>query len=318
VDLIIAFLASMSGALIGAAIGIFVMASRMRPGNTAELDGLRGQLKDAKSSLTAATAKVDNLQKQIAEHQQAIQKSAELVKERDGQLESLAREARQTATYERQVRELNDDVSQLMAECTKLQGQLAERQNQAEAQPSGVSEEDHKRQVQELNDQMTALKNEEEQLRVRVEQESLERSALEALLGEQKTQTQEFAARITELESEVSKTDIAREREALERSKLETQAEERQSEAKQLALRISDLERELSETGLKLQQERESAAKGMELLVTAKENLSRLFTAAGVNGRLQVEPTVPVSEPEQASSALTEELVGATDPGSGV
>ena len=76
-ELIVTILCTMSGALIGTAVGILLMFRRFRPPSQAELDTLRGNLQTVESSLAAATVVSENLRKQIAERDGSLHASSE-------------------------------------------------------------------------------------------------------------------------------------------------------------------------------------------------------------------------------------------------
>jgi hypothetical protein len=58
---------------------------------------------------------------------------------------------------------------------------------------------------------------------------------------------------------------------------LETQLSAEHEHSRSLASRIAEMESERSHFDLTLQEERQSAAKGIELLLMAQENLRRVF-----------------------------------------
>src|ERR1700722_946940 len=69
-ELIVTLLASISGALIGTSVGIYLLYRKLRPLTGAELDLTRGKLRSTEFSLSAATANLENLKKQLAERDQ--------------------------------------------------------------------------------------------------------------------------------------------------------------------------------------------------------------------------------------------------------
>jgi septal ring factor EnvC (AmiA/AmiB activator) len=71
-ELIVTLLASISGALIGTSVGIYLLYRKLRPITGAELDLTRGKLRSTEFSLAAAVANVENLKKQVAEREQQI------------------------------------------------------------------------------------------------------------------------------------------------------------------------------------------------------------------------------------------------------
>jgi chromosome segregation ATPase len=142
-ELIVTILCTISGALIGTAIGLLLMFRKFRPPSQVELDTLRGNLQAAESSLAAAT-------RQIAERDRGIQESSQELNEKQRQLGFAIAEAekaaagleeertrvaeqaaRQLASYEAQVdagklqiQEAGGEVARLTAECAELKAQL--------------------------------------------------------------------------------------------------------------------------------------------------------------------------------------------------
>jgi chromosome segregation ATPase len=103
-------------------------------------------------------------------------------------------------------------------------------------------------------------------------------------------QIQELNGQVARLNAELAQTKQHYEQESQNRSALDTQLCGEMERARELASRIAELESERSHFDLTLQEERQSAAKGIELLLMAQENLSRIFkpaaqdVARGANG----------------------------------
>jgi chromosome segregation ATPase len=268
-DLIIAFLAAMSGALVGASLGVFVLSHRLRPGG-AELDAVRTKLQSSEFSLKTATANIDRMRQQIEEQEQAIRQAGAALQEKQQQLD---KEAAERATAGQRVEELTREVAQKQEAPPEIDPKAKEESDRAaeelrlrlasyEAQVEATDW-----QIRQLTEHAEAVSAESAGLRERCEQEEKRRAALEGQLTVERQQSQEFAARITELESD------------------------------------------LSRTGLQLQEVKQSAATRMELLVKAQENLSHLVQAAGgvaagngngANGRA----LPPLADAEPAATEL--------------
>jgi peptidoglycan DL-endopeptidase CwlO len=216
-ELVVILLSSISGALIGTSVGIFMLYRKLRPITGAELDLTRGKLRSTEFSLSSATANLDNLRKQIEEREQTVQESSR----------QLAAAQQEAAALRQQFADQDDKVQ----EATKTVAETASRQ--AASYEAQIDAND--RRIQELNGQVARLTAELEQTKGHLDGESQSRSGLEAQIS-------------TELEH-----------------------------SRRLASRIAELEAERSHFDLTLKEERQSAAKGIELLLMAQENLSRIF-----------------------------------------
>jgi len=278
----------MSGALIGSSTGIFLMYRKLRPINAAELDGLRSKLRTAEFDLNSAVANGVKWKKEIAEqaskvngevvekqkqldaalaakglesaHRNAAeQRIAELITEAD------AKKARH-AEIEAQATELEAKAVELDARAKELVAKAAEMEAKGVESPSPVNEEQQRqlaafqaqvetggRQIQDLTEQVARLAAEAAESKQRSEEAAQARAAREA----EWTQRSEEAAEVrTALEAELTG----------ERERLQA-----------LTGQVSELRSELSAQDVRMQEERESAAKGMELLVMAQQNLSRVI-----------------------------------------
>ena len=76
----------------------------------------------------------------------------------------------------------------------------------------------------------------------------------------------------------------SKEQDARYRSSLEAQLRADQEQIGQLNAKIAELQSERAQFETRLQEERQSAAKGIELLVMAQEKLAGVFKPAGENG----------------------------------
>lgn len=233
-ELVVIILCSMSGALIGTAIGILLMFRKVRqPLTGGELELLRS---GAEAALAARTADLENLRKRMMEQDQAIQRSEETLKAKQQQLEIAVAES---ATTGRMLEAKLKEEKDLRAEM--VDQQVASYEAQLD---------NDRRQVQELTEQVARLTAEAGDVKRSYEEEQLHRSSLEEQLGGGLKRIHELTAQIQELTAQ-----------------------------------IQELESERSQFDRKLQDERQSAAKGMELLLMAQENLARVFNPPAADGR---------------------------------
>jgi chromosome segregation ATPase len=216
-ELIVTLLASISGALIGTSVGIFLLYRKLRPITGAELDLTRGKLRSTEFSLAAAVANVENLKKQVSEREQQIAAIEEKTHATEAEIAELRR---QLASQEAKVQEATRAVADTAGR------QLASYESQIDAD---------ERQIKELTGQVGRLAAELSQFRHDLDQETHGRTSLEAQLSAEHEHSRRLACRIAELEAERSHFDLT------------------------------------------LQEERQSAAKGIELLLMAQENLKRVF-----------------------------------------
>jgi chromosome segregation ATPase len=226
-ELIVLLLSSMSGALIGASVGIFLLYHKLRPVTGADLDLMRSKLRSTEFSLSSATANLGNLKKQLEERDQALQESGRLLAAAEEKARALDSEV---AAFREQFAELQakaNDETKTVAETASRQ--IASYETRIDAD---------ERQIQELNGQVGRLTAELDQIKGHFDQESQNRSALDTQLS-------------TEMER-----------------------------SRRLTSRIAELEAERSHFDLTLQEERQSAAKGIEFLLMAQENLARVFKPA--------------------------------------
>ena len=219
-ELIVTLLASISGALIGTSVGIFLLYRKLRPITGAELDLTRGKLRSTEFSLSSMTATMDNLKKQLEEREQqtaALETETEALRQETAGLRQ---------TVEQQQTKVQDETKAIAETASR---QLASYVSQIEADD---------RQIKELSGQVARLTAELEELKSHLEEESGSRVSLE------------------------------------------TQLSTEHDHSRRLACRISELEAERSHFDLTMEEERQSAAKGIELLLMAQENLTRVFRRA--------------------------------------
>ncbi len=222
-ELIVTILCTMSGALIGTAVGLLLMFRKFRPPSQAELDSLRGNLQAAEASLAAATAVSENLRKQIAERDRSLHASSEELNEKQRQLGFAIAEAEKAAA-ERSAAE--QKARELSAEAAEITGRRAELE----------------------------AKLEEEKNRV-AEQAGQQAASYEARLDADRLRIQELGGEVARLTAECAEL----------KAQLGTELE-----------RSGQLTGQIAE----LQNDRQSAAKGIELLLAAQQNLSRFLKPA--------------------------------------
>jgi chromosome segregation ATPase len=240
---VVILLCSLSGALVGTALGILLMFPRLRPPITdAELATLKGKLRTTEASLAANTAGLENFRRQIVERDQAIQRNEEALQERQQQLEIATAER---AAAEQRSRELSVQAEALTEQHTQLEAKVKEERDAGAAM---------------ANQQVASY---------------------EAQLDSDKRQVQELTEQVARLTAEAAEIEDRCEQEKLHRSSLETKLSAGTEHIQELTARIQELQREQSLFDLRLQEERQSAAKGMELLVMAQENLARVFKSRG-------------------------------------
>jgi chromosome segregation ATPase len=283
-ELVIIVLCSMSGALVGTALGILLMFRRIRqPSIEAELAKVKGKLQSVEASLAARTADLENLRKQLVERDLVIQRSEEAVREIQQHLDLAVAER---AAAEQNAREFSVQVESLTAQQTQLETQVKEakdlaRQMVNEQVTSYEAELDgERRQVRELTDQVTRLAAEAAQIRSSGEQEKLDRSALETELAAERERTRQLTDQVARLTAEIK---TSGEQEKANRSALDAELGAERERTRQLTAEVQGLQNERSQFGLRLQEERQSAAKGMELLLMAQQNLARVFKSSGVD-----------------------------------
>jgi len=216
-ELIVILLSSISGALIGTSVGIYLLYRKLRPITGAELDLTRGKLRSTEFSLSSTTATLDNLRKQLEERDLQVSVAADKTRELEAEAATLRQQVAEGAG------KVNEETRAALDSANR---EVASLQAQIEADD---------RQIKELNGQVVRLTTELEQLRDHFHEESSGRVSLEAQLSTEHDHSRRLASRIAELEAERSHFDLT------------------------------------------LQEERQSAAKGIELLLMAQENLTRVF-----------------------------------------
>jgi chromosome segregation ATPase len=305
-DLIVMILAAMSGALVGSSTGIFLMYRKLRPVNAAELDALRTKVRTTEFDLNAAIGNGVKLKKELAG--QASKVNEEVVEKQrqlDAALAAKDLESAHRNAAEQRIAELITEAdarkarqAEVEAKAKELEAKAAEMEGKTAGGPSPASEEQQRqlavsqaqvetggRQIRELTEQVTRLAAEASELKQRSDEAEKARVALEA---EWKQRSDEAGKARTALE-----VDLTGERERLHI----------------LTEQVSELRSERSAQDMRMLEERESAAKGMELLVMAQQNLSRVIQAAaeapaanGSNGHRAAPAPAEVKELQAAAA----------------
>jgi len=193
------------------------------------------------------------------------------------------------------------------ANVEELKQQLAERdhaiqQNAEELKKARADGESDRAQraaaeqrAQEQGSELAGVKEQRAELERKLEEEKkLAAEQHEA----QKRQILALTEQVSGLLAESAALSRFREQESLHRASLEAQLTVAAQRVEQLTQQVAELERERSQFDSKLQEERQSAARGMELLVMAQENFSRVLKQVPANGDSHVVRAVETSSAE--------------------
>ncbi|MGA3020287.1 MAG: hypothetical protein ABSF62_24465 [Bryobacteraceae bacterium] len=288
-DLIVMILAAMSGALIGSSTGIFLMYRKLRPINAADLDALRTKVRTTEFDLNAAIANGVKLKKEVADQSsKGNDEVAEKQRQLDAALTAKDLESAHRNAAEQRIAELIAEAdagkarhAEIQAKARELEAKAAEMEAKGAEGPSPVSEE-QQRQL----------------------------AAFQAQVETGGRQIQELTEQVTRLAAEAAALKQRSEETGKVRTALEADLTSERERLHILTEQVSELQSELSAQDVRMQEERESAAKGMELLVMAQQNLSRVIQAAtteapaanGGNGHRAPEPA-EVKELQTAAAA---------------
>jgi chromosome segregation ATPase len=244
-ELIVILLCAMSGALIGTAIGILLMFRKIRqPITEAEVATLKATLKSSEGSLAASNADLENLRRQIAERDLTIQWHEEALKENQQHLDLAVAER---AATEQRARELGLQAEALTEQRTQLEARVKEEKDRG---------------AEVANQQVASYK---------------------AQLDTEKQQVRELTEQVAKLRAEETEIRGCCEQEKIHRSSLETRLAAELERIRELATQIRELQSERSLFDLRLQEERQSAARGMEMLLKAQESFARVFESRSVD-----------------------------------
>jgi chromosome segregation ATPase len=243
-ELNLVFMCTTIGALVGTTIGVMMMNRRIRlPIAAAELTVLKDKLQTTETSLAEATASLEDLRKQVAERDQKIELGGQELKKTQAQLESAAA-----------------DNEKNRAQCSTAE---------LKAQESGV--------------QLTAVKEQRAEMESKLDEERREGvekagrvASLEAQLETYKKQNQEMSEQIDGLKAELTAQSRFRDQESRHRAAVEAQLMAEQARVETMTHQVRELESERARLTNKV----EEAAKGVELLLMAQENFSRVFKQA--------------------------------------
>jgi len=277
--MILILLSTMIGALIGTSCGVLVMHRRIRlPITEADLTVLKSRLQSAESSLAATTASVEIMRGEITERDRMSQQHSDDLRKARVQLELAAAEAEKEAAQR--------SAAEQRAEELLLQAaDLAEQRAALEAQV-------------------------QEERKLAAEKATQERAAFETQLDASQGQIQELKEQLARFAAESAEVRLFGEEESRRAAALDAKLRAGEERIRQLTDEILELQGERSRWESKLQEERQSAAKGMELLLMAQESLSRVFNPNGVeagNGKNGHDPFEPQSEVAQELQAAASE-----------
>lgn len=271
------FLCTTVGALVGTIVGILLMNRKVRlPITGADLAALRSKAQAAEAAFADAKSTVEDLRKQLAEREQALQQQTEELKKKQAQLTQILTEVEKDKLQ----RSVTEQIGQ---ELSTQNASLLKSRNDLEAKL----------------EQERALANER----------STQIATLQAQLESEKQQVRELTAQAERLVGDGVALSRSYEQERRQRASLELEISSEQERVRQLTDHVAELERDRSQLSRKLLEERESAERGMELLRMAQENFSRL--SEPVHGELRRGQIVELPiEPRAAGEGSEEQLDG--------
>lgn len=271
------FLCTTVGALVGTIVGILLMNRKVRlPITGADLAALRSKAQAAEAAFADAKSTVEDLRKQLAEREQAVQQQTEELKKKQAQLTQILTEVEKDKLQ----RSVTEQIGQ---ELSTQNASLLKSRNDLEAKL----------------EQERALANER----------STQIAMLQAQLESEKQQVQELTAQAERLVGDGVALSRSYEQERRLRASVEADLSSEQERVRQLTDHVTELERERSQLSRKLIEERESAERGMELLRMAQENFSRVTEP--VHGELRRGQIVELPiEPRPAADRSEEQLDG--------
>jgi chromosome segregation ATPase len=246
-------LTTAAGALTGTIVGVLLMRRQLRPVITEEaLAELRNSLQRSESSLTTATANAEGLAKQVAQREKSVQQANDDLKQKQQQLDRVLAEAQaetvKCAAAEKKAQELNTRADALTERCTKLDAKTA----------------DQEKQLAEKAAQLVSLQGD---------------------VDAGKRSAEELKGQVTRVTAERDELKSSSEQDARYRTSLEARLQSEQEQIGHLNTKIAELQEERTQLELRLHQERQSAVRGMELLVMAQEKLAGVFNLQGVDAQ---------------------------------
>jgi len=318
-DPIITLLTTALGAVAGTAVGLLILYRRLRPPITdGELAELKARLRVGESSLAAATSNLEDLRKQLAFQERTILQNGADLQKRQEQLDLQSAETQKERTLrsaaEKSLEELNAKMSLLRKECTTLEGQVLEESNLAGERGARLASiepelEAARNKVKELSEQAAALTAETAGCKRISEQEAQSRKAADTELAAARTRIAVLTEDAARLTREATESQSAAARETRLRTALETELNADRERLLQLTAEIAELHSERQQLEIKLQEERGSAAKGVELLKGAQEKLASVFKALATeapNGLQVNEASGVISESLEPKSEAEE------------
>ncbi len=229
---------------------------------------MKARLQTGESSLAAASANLEDLRKQLALQEKTLLQNAEDLKRKQAKVEiesaEVLKEKAQRAAAEQSAQELSAKALLLTEQCAKLEALFTKENTLA-------------------SETATRL------------------VAVEAELEAGKRRVEELTEQAVRLTSESVELKRASEQETRFRTALEAQLNTDQERISQLTNEIAELQNERVQLEMKLNEERGSAAKGMELLLMAQEKLSSVFkpvVAESQNGDRAPVPVEAVASPD--------------------
>jgi chromosome segregation ATPase len=246
-------LTTAAGALVGTIVGVLVMRRQIRPLiSEAELVELKSSLNRSQTSLADATSNAESLSKQIVQRDAAIQQGRDELKQKQQQLD-LALASGQEETVRRsaaegRIQELSSQTVLLTEQCAKFDTAARE-------------------QIKQLAEKATQV------------------ASLQGELESGKRHTQELSEELVRVRAELLEMRSTAEQESRYRSSLEVQLRADQEQIGQANGRLAELQAERAQLEIRLQEERQFAAKGMELLMMAQEKFSGVFKAVAADSQ---------------------------------
>ena len=302
-DPLITLLTTAIGAVAGTSVGLMILYRRLRPPiSDSELADLKAKLRSNESSLAAATANLEDLRKQLAFQEKTILQNGADLQKRQEQLDLKSAEVQKEkilrSAAEESAEELTSELSILRKQCSRFEGQVTEASNLASERGARLASlepelEVARNKLKELAEQAARVATETAELKRASEHEAGMRAALEAELEAARTRIAEMSDQTTRSITEAGECKRIAEHEVRLRTALEAQLKVDQERMLQLSAENAELRNERLQLEARLQEERGSAAKGMELLMVAQEKLASVFKALGTevpNGNPTKEP----------------------------
>jgi chromosome segregation ATPase len=236
------------GTLTGTFVGMFLLRRKLRPPiSDSELAELRVKLGTNEVSLAETNANLADARKQVSAQEQTNQRTLETLKEKQQQLDRVSadaeKETAQRLVAEKNARELSAQIATLTDDRDKLDTRLKEEGRLLEEKTAQIA-------------------------------------SIEPQLQAGKKQVLDLTAHVGRLTAEAAELKGAVEQESRRRVFLEAQLSADQERLKVLISQLAEMQTERQRFEVRLQEERQSARKGIELLLQAQEKLSHMFNTA--------------------------------------